>query len=151
MNVQLPHLPWKENQSHRWGTRVEGNSSCLKKTKQSTLHMLEVSHAPHAACSSIADTNTTGIWPDESVTWRPNNKQAVWQQRFNAHCTRISEPWDLEKFFWKEKGFQGRFERTDKGRRMDRNREFIPDNWSLVRERVLTSGHCTEGWPRFWE
>ena len=28
----------------------------------------------------------------------------------------------------------------------DRNRELVPDNWSLVRERVLTSGLCLEGW-----
>ena len=29
---------------------------------------------------------------------------------------------------------------------MDRNRELVPDNWSLVRERTLTSGLCSEGW-----
>ena len=28
----------------------------------------------------------------------------------------------------------------------DRNRELVPDNWSLVRERVLTTGLCSEGW-----
>ena len=30
----------------------------------------------------------------------------------------------------------------------DRNRELVPDNFlrSLVRERVLTTGLCTEGW-----
>ena len=27
----------------------------------------------------------------------------------------------------------------------DRNRELVPDNWSLVRERVLTIGLCSEG------
>ena len=114
-NVQLPHLPWKENQSHRWGMRVEGNSSCLKKTKQSTWHMLEVSHALHAVCNSIADTNTTGIWPKERVTCCPNNKQAFWQQRFNAHHTHsYLRAMGLKKRFQKKKkGFQGRFERTE--------------------------------------
>ena len=30
----------------------------------------------------------------------------------------------------------------------DRNRELVPDNWSLVRERELqlTTGLCSEGW-----
>ena len=28
----------------------------------------------------------------------------------------------------------------------DRNRELVPDNWSLVRERALTTGLCLEGW-----
>ena len=27
----------------------------------------------------------------------------------------------------------------------DRNRELVPDNWSLVRERALTTGLCSEG------
>ena len=30
---------------------------------------------------------------------------------------------------------------------MDRNRELVPDNWSLVRQRALTTGLCcSEGW-----
>ena len=28
----------------------------------------------------------------------------------------------------------------------DRNREFVPDKWSLVRERALTTGLCSVGW-----
>ena len=28
----------------------------------------------------------------------------------------------------------------------DRNRELVPDNWSVVRERALTTGLCSEGW-----
>ena len=28
----------------------------------------------------------------------------------------------------------------------DRNRGLVPDNWSLVRERALTTGLCSEGW-----
>ena len=28
----------------------------------------------------------------------------------------------------------------------DRNRELAPDNWSLVRERSMTAGLCSEGW-----
>ena len=28
----------------------------------------------------------------------------------------------------------------------DRNRELVPDNWSLVGERALTTGLCSEGW-----
>ena len=27
-----------------------------------------------------------------------------------------------------------------------RNRESVEDNWSLLRERVLTTGLCSEGW-----
>ena len=27
-----------------------------------------------------------------------------------------------------------------------RNRELVPDNWSLVRERALTTGLCSRGW-----
>ena len=27
-----------------------------------------------------------------------------------------------------------------------KNRELVADNWSLVRERVLTTGLCSEGW-----
>ena len=37
--------------------------------------------------------------------------------------------------FFKEKGLQGRFKGTDTGRMTDRNRELVPNNWSLVRER----------------
>ena len=43
-------------------------------------------------------------------------------------------------------GFWGRFTRTDRGRMSDRNSELVPDNWSLVRERALTTGLCSEGW-----
>ena len=161
-NVQRPHLPWKENQSHRWGTRVEGNSSCLKKTKQSTLHMLEVSHALHAACNSTADTNTTGIWRNKSVTCWPNNKQVFWQQRFNAHHTHsYLTAMGLKKRFpkkkkvfkadlreltevapWTETGswFQvaGAGERrTDWGSTVDRNRELVPGSWSWWEENWL--------------
>ena len=28
----------------------------------------------------------------------------------------------------------------------DRNKELVPDNWSLVRERALTTVLCSEGW-----
>ena len=28
----------------------------------------------------------------------------------------------------------------------DRNGELVPGNWSLVRERALTAGLCSEGW-----
>ena len=28
----------------------------------------------------------------------------------------------------------------------DRNRELVPDNWSPLRERALTTGLCSEGW-----
>ena len=34
----------------------------------------------------------------------------------------------------------------DRGRMADRNRELLPDSWSLVRERALTTGVCVEGW-----
>ena len=51
----------------------------------------------------------------------------------------------------KEKGSressQGRFKRTDKGKSgADRNRELVPDNRNLVRERALTTELCSEGW-----
>ena len=29
---------------------------------------------------------------------------------------------------------------------VDRKRELVPDNWSLVGERALTTGLCLEGW-----
>ena len=29
---------------------------------------------------------------------------------------------------------------------MDRNRELVPDSWSLVGGRALTNGLCMEGW-----
>ena len=47
-----------------------------------------------------------------------------------------------------KRGFQGRFKRNDRGGMMNRNRELVPDNWSLVRlrERALTTGLCSEGW-----
>ena len=45
-----------------------------------------------------------------------------------------------------KRGFQGRFKRADRGRMADKNRELVPDNWSLVRERALTTGLCSEGW-----
>ena len=44
------------------------------------------------------------------------------------------------------RGFQGRFKRTDRGRMADRNRELVPDNWSLVRGRALTTELCSKGW-----
>ena len=28
----------------------------------------------------------------------------------------------------------------------NRNRELVPDSWSLVRERALTTGLCAVGW-----
>ena len=39
-----------------------------------------------------------------------------------------------------------RSKRADRGRMADRNRELVPDNWSMVRERALTTGLCSEGW-----
>ena len=41
---------------------------------------------------------------------------------------------------------QGRLKGTDRGRMTGRNRELVPDNWSQVRERALTTGLCSEGW-----
>ena len=72
--------------------------------------------------------------------------------RFNAHNTltdthsHISGQWDWRKGFWKEKGFHGRFKRTYRGHMTDRNRELVPHSWSLVRERPLITGLCSEGW-----
>ena len=51
-----------------------------------------------------------------------------------------------KKVFLKEKGLQGRLKGTDRGRMTGRNRELVPDIWSLVRERALTTGLCSEGW-----
>ena len=41
-------------------------------------------------------------------------------------------------FFEKRKVFKEDFKRTDRGRMTDRNRELVPDSWSLIRERALT-------------
>ena len=46
----------------------------------------------------------------------------------------------------KEIGFQERFERTDEGSIMDKNRELVPGSSCLKRERGLTTGLCVEGW-----
>ena len=51
-----------------------------------------------------------------------------------------------KKVLGKEKGFQGRFKRTDRGRITDTNRELVPDSWSLVRRRALTTELCSKGW-----
>ena len=32
-----------------------------------------------------------------------------------------------------------------------KNRELVPDNWSLVKERTLTTGLCSERWySEYW-
>ena len=53
-----------------------------------------------------------------------------------------------ENVFEKRKVFNElfRFKRNDRGKLMDRNRELVPESWSLVRERVLTTGFHAEGW-----
>ena len=52
-----------------------------------------------------------------------------------------------EKVSSEEKDFQGRFERTDRGRMTDRNRKLVTDSWGLViRERALTTGPRSEEW-----
>ena len=50
----------------------------------------------------------------------------------------------LKKRLLKE-SFAGRSERTDRGSMPGRNRQFVPGGWSLVRERVLTTGPSVEG------
>ena len=50
----------------------------------------------------------------------------------------------LKKRFLKE-SFPGRSERTNRGHMLGRNGEFVPGGWSLVRERVLTTGPSVEG------
>ena len=62
----------------------------------------------------------------------------------NTHQSHI-RAMRLKKRFLK-RGFQGRFKRADRGRMADRNRELVPDKWSLVREGALTTGLCSEGW-----
>ena len=43
-------------------------------------------------------------------------------------------------------GFQGRFERANRGSTLDRNWELVPGSRSLIRERALTTEQGTEGW-----
>ena len=50
-----------------------------------------------------------------------------------------------EKVFKKRKVFKEVLKELTGGM-VDRNRELVPDNWSLVRERALTTGLCSEGW-----
>ena len=50
-----------------------------------------------------------------------------------------------EKLFLKRKVFKEDSKELT-GRMADRSRELVPDNWSLVRERALTTGLCSEGW-----
>ena len=52
----------------------------------------------------------------------------------------------LKKSILRRERFQGRFERTDRDRIADRNRELVQNNWSLVKERSLTTGLCSRGW-----
>ena len=46
-----------------------------------------------------------------------------------------------EKIFKKRKVFEEDLKEL-RGRTMDRNKELVSGNWSLVRERALTSGLC---------
>ena len=46
----------------------------------------------------------------------------------------------------KEKGFRDKNSKTDRVRKADRSKEMVADKWSLVRERALTTGICSEGW-----
>ena len=68
--------------------------------------------------------------------------------RFACMCILTHTPVAYQGNETKEKRerFQGRFKRADRSRMVDRNRELVPDNWSLVRERALTTGLCSEGW-----
>ena len=49
-----------------------------------------------------------------------------------------------EKVSEKRKVSKEDLKRTDRGRMTDRNRELVPDSWSLVRERALTTWLCSE-------
>ena len=60
--------------------------------------------------------------------------------------TGISGRGHCGKGFQKEKGFQGRFEGTDRGYVTDRSGKFVLCCWSLVRERTLTTWLCAKGW-----
>ena len=44
-----------------------------------------------------------------------------------------------EQVFKKREVFKEDLKRGDRCRMADRNRELVPDNWSLVRERALTT------------
>ena len=50
----------------------------------------------------------------------------------------------LKKRFLKRERFSRTFKGADRGRMADRNRELVPDNWSLVGERAMTAGLCLE-------
>ena len=60
--------------------------------------------------------------------------------------TSTSGKVDWRKRFRKEKGFQGKFDGTDRGCVTNRSGEFVPCCWSLVRERSLTTWLCAKGW-----
>ena len=49
----------------------------------------------------------------------------------------------------REKGFQGRLKRTERGRMTDRNRELVPESRSLVIKRKSAADHWTLSLP--WE
>ena len=49
--------------------------------------------------------------------------------------THTSQDNGTEEKLFEKKGFQGRFKRTDRGRMTDRNRELVPDSWSLASKR----------------
>ena len=62
--------------------------------------------------------------------------------------SRISGYGTEEKFLEKRRVFKEDFDRTDRDRTTDRNRELVPDNWNLVRERALPPLDLVhrEGW-----
>ena len=72
--------------------------------------------------------------------------------RFNAYArahthTHLSRGNRTEeKVSEKRKVSKEDLKRTDRSRMTDRNRELVPDSWSLVRERALTTWLCSERW-----
>ena len=56
--------------------------------------------------------------------------------------THTSRQWDGRRGGgdWREKGFQGRFERTDRGSIMGWKRKLVAGRWSLARETVYCKG-----------
>ena len=63
--------------------------------------------------------------------------------QYTAH-TVVYQGNETEEKFFEKKSFQERFKRTDRGRMQDRNRELVPEGYSLLRELVPTTGLCSK-------
>ena len=91
----------------------------------------------HTPTSTLTHTHTHTHTHTFTAHTRTHTHTHTQHAHTHTHTHRVIYQGNgTEEKVFKKKGFQGRFKRTDRGGMMDRNRELIPDNWSLVRERT---------------